>query len=245
MKSSALFGLAVAASLFSMAPVQAQQVYNWSGFYIGAEGATASGRGDGLWLGDNDHDGGVFVLEANPGNPQSFDLTGGLYGGHVGYMNQMGGLVLGLDGAYDLTNIRGKLIYDPFTDPVGKYDYDLTSLATLNARLGVANGRWLAYATGGLAFGTLNVKNSGSCGSECIYEQKGSANAIGWDAGAGLAYAATDNIIIGAEYLHVDLGSTDVTLNATCEGCDYFEKVRVRTTLDVIKARVSYKIGGN
>ena len=254
MKVPAFFALTVAASLLSVLPAQAQDGFSWNGFYAGVEGGTASGRGDGLYLGNNgdpdpngdDNPDHVFVASADPGSPESFDLSGGLFGGHVGFMHQMGGLVLGLDGAYDRTNISGKLVYNPNTDPVGKFDYDLTSVATINARLGVANGRWLAYATAGLAFGTLNITDSGNCGEDCIYVIKGSATARGWDAGAGVAYAATNNIIIGAEYLHVDLGSTDVTLNDTCgEGCDFFEKVRVRNVVDQVKARVSFKFGGN
>ena len=48
MKFSRLFGLTVVASLVSVLPAQAEEhhPYNWSGFYIGAEGGAASGSSD-------------------------------------------------------------------------------------------------------------------------------------------------------------------------------------------------------
>ncbi len=249
MKLSTAFVVSVVASLASVLPAQAQQVYNWTGFYAGVEGGAASGRGDGLFLGDN-FTRGVFTPSGNT-IPESFDLSGSLLGGHVGYMTQMGGLVLGVEGAWDWSNVSGELIWNPTTTPVGKYDYSLKSLGTINAKLGVANGRWLAYATGGFALGSLDVSDSGVCNFPgapigCTFLNKGSATAVGWDAGAGISYAATNSIIIGAEYLHVDLGSADVSLYDTAAGNGaFYEKVRVRTALDEVKARVSFKFGGN
>ena len=247
MKFSTVFGLTVVAGLLSVVPAQAQSVYNWTGFYAGVEAGAASGRGDGLYLGNNDT--GVFVPSGDIFT-LPFDVSGGLLGGHAGYMNQMGGLVLGLDGSWDWSSVEGTKFYRP-TTPVGKYDLNLTSLGTINAKLGVANGRWLAYATGGFAFGSVNIKSSGDCNfigapPGCTYLFKGSAAPIGWNAGAGISYAATNSIIIGAEYLHVDLGSTDVTFtNATDPTDTFYEKVRVRTALDELKARVSFKFGSN
>ena len=241
-------------ALLGLAPsAMAGQPFNWTGFYIGAEGGGSWGHGDETFLGDNgDKDvNGIanpthaFVAPNNPDSRHAFDLSGGLIGGHVGYMDQMGGLVLGLDGAWDWSKISGTRVFDPNANPVNELDIDLNSLATINGRLGVANGHWLAYATGGIAFANENVTHSGPCGGGCapVFSDEGSAWKTGWDAGAGIAFAVTDSIIIGAEYLHADFGSTDISLNdAVHAGSDFVEKRSIHTAIDEIKANITWKL---
>src|SRR6202158_2011747 len=64
-------------------------VYNWTGFYIGANGGYGWGSTNWSALGSN------------------FDVKGGLFGGQVGYNWQFGQFVYGLEADVDWTDIHG------------------------------------------------------------------------------------------------------------------------------------------
>jgi outer membrane immunogenic protein len=85
---AALTGMAAAADLprpapapYYKAPVMAP-AYNWSGFYIGINGGGGFGRS--TW-----------------DSTGSFNISGGMVGGTVGYNYQIGQAVVGLEGDID------------------------------------------------------------------------------------------------------------------------------------------------
>ena len=71
-----------------MAPVMAPPVYNWTGLYVGVNGGGAWGRSS--W-----------------DSTGSFDVTGGLVGGTLGYNLQMGPAVWGIEGDLDYSAAKG------------------------------------------------------------------------------------------------------------------------------------------
>jgi outer membrane immunogenic protein len=93
---------------------------------------------------------------------------GFVVGGQVGVNAQWDSFVLGVEG-------DGSYVDWGKTNAVG----------TVRLRGGFAFDRFLAYGTGGAAFG----------------------DDIGWVAGGGGEYAITDNFSVGVEYLHYDFGS--------------------------------------
>ena len=244
----------IAAAIATCGSAEAQQ-YNWNGVYIGVEGGGGNGRSDWNFWGNignpdplgNPNPSRNFVANPQPGGPEDPGLPGSLVGGHVGYMHQMDGLVLGIDGAWDWSNFKGTSVDNPNRTPPDKVEVDIKSVGTVNGRIGVANGRWLAYATGGFAFGSIDAQEDGGCSSGCVtFLNKGSFNRTGWDAGAGIAYALTDSLILGAEYDHIDLGTSDENLrDPNCANCKFYETVRTHPELDVIKASLSWKFGGD
>src|SRR6516225_3355042 len=141
-------------------------IYTWTGFYVGINGG--GGWGTSQWDGLN-----------------SFDVSGGLIGGTVGYNWQFGQAVVGAEGDIDWSGIKGT--------------------TTVLGRLGVAFDRFLPYFTGGLALGDINATLPLLPG--------GSISNAGWTVGAGLEVGVVSNVSLKAEYLYVDLGNFNCGLN--------------------------------
>jgi outer membrane immunogenic protein len=165
------------APLYKAPPVVAPTAYNWSGFYVGANGG--GGWGTSNW----DSAGG-------------FNLSGGVIGGTAGVNWQLGHAVLGLEGDVDWSNLKGSSTST--LCPAGcttSNDW----LATVRGRAGYAFDRFLPYVTGGLAVGDVKA-------STPAFSVATQTNA-GWTAGGGVELALTNNWTAKAEYLHVDLGN--------------------------------------
>lgn len=147
-----------------------------------------------------------------------------------------------------------------------------TYLSTLRARFGVAFDRTLLYATGGLAFGNVNSKTSasyneantytdysyahGGCGLCQAGYSANTTNAawagarnetrVGFAAGAGFEHALTDNIIVKAEALYYNLGTTKTLAKGTgsFNGTFDYGYGSASTAIPVQSYTVSQKIDG-
>jgi outer membrane immunogenic protein len=90
-------------------------------------------------------------------------------------------------------------------------------LGTFRGRVGYAVApRWLAYVSGGLAYGTNFVSNNFTTLPPFTYGQLSSGPTLrpGWTAGAGVEYAWNDRISIKGEYLYAWLADTGVAYNS-------------------------------
>ena len=150
-------------------------VYNWTGFYIGINGG-------GAW-GDSNWD-----------SVGTFDVSGGMIGGTVGYNWQFSQWVFGLEGDIDWTNINGSSTAACAAGCKTSNSW----LATVRGRVGYAFDRFLPYVTGGLAVGNIRASQPGFIGGD-------DTNA-GWTVGGGLEFVIAGNWTAKAEYLYVDLG---------------------------------------
>ncbi|EEX90339.1 outer membrane protein 25b [Brucella ceti M644/93/1] len=137
-------------------------------------------------------------------------FLGGLY---AGYNFDMGNnFVLGVDGDITYNDLDASHSdTDPDLDLTTGVDSKLRWSGAVRARMGVAMDRWMPYIAGGVAFG--NVKNSVSLtdGIESIGVSQ-SKTMTGWAAGAGVDYAATDNVIVRLEYRYTDYGHKDFSV---------------------------------
>ena len=65
------------------------------------------------------------------------------------------------------------------------------------------------------------------------------------DGGAGVEYAITNNVTIGAEYLYVDLGNTHITANPNSIASSALPNVYATAKIDynasIFRALVNYK----
>ncbi len=162
------------APLYTPAPV-----YNWTGFYVGINGGGGWGRSD----------------FSPPFASGSFNTSGGLVGGTIGYNWQMpNNLVLGLEGDVDWSNIRGSSLCGAGFSCSVRNDW----LATARGRLGYAIDRFMPYVTGGAAFGNIKTNISGLAGAD--------TTKVGWTVGGGVEYAFAGPWSAKLEYLYVDLG---------------------------------------
>ena len=170
------------------APAYIAPVYNWSGFYAGINGG-------GGWGGSE------FSAPFASG---SFDTSGGLVGGTLGYNWQVNQIVFGLEGDIDWSNIRGSAGCGGTTCET-RNDW----LSTVRGRFGYAFDRFLPYVTGGAAFGNVKTDIAGI----------GSSNntKTGWTVGGGVEYGLGGPWSIKAEYLYVDLGSSDSVLGSSAD----------------------------
>jgi len=164
-----------------VAPAPAQAVYvapfSWTGAYVGINGGYGWGNSS----------------FSTPFPSGSFDTSGGLVGGTLGYNWQVNQIVFGLEGDIDASWIKGSGTCGGLSCQTKN-----TWLGTARGRLGYAVDRFLPYVTGGLAVGDINNTITGI----------GSANETkaGWTAGGGLEYAFNGPWSVKAEYLYVDLG---------------------------------------
>ena len=67
-------------------------------------------------------------------------------------------------------------------------------------RLGYADGRWLAYAKGGVANAQVDVSYRDSVSGVTT---SSSGRETGWTAGVGIDYALTPNLFLGIEYNYI------------------------------------------
>lgn len=189
-------------------------VYDWSGIYVGLQGGW--GGGD-----SNVDDNGLTALDT------SFDVDGGFLGGVVGAQWQYGSVVLGLEGEMNWSDIDGD------TDVGGNniIGTEINWFGSANLKLGYAWDRILLYGTGGVAYANIDTSQDflGIDFSE-------SEDHIGYTLGAGIDYAVTDAVIVGAQYRYYDFGDSDyIPRNVIFTPRDQ------DVDLHTISAHVSYK----
>jgi outer membrane immunogenic protein len=206
----------------------------WAGFYLGVNGGYASA--------DRQGNIGYSGVGITPDVFPSFDAKGGFGGGQIGY-NWQGvwhpRLVLGVE-----TDFQGAGIEDSFRAVTpdgrtiaGKENVDW--FGTVRGRLGYAFDRALVYATGGLAYGSVNQRvDVLPIGFTPAFVAR-NATDVGFVAGGGLEYKIAPAWSLKAEYQYIDLGSDKLT------GFNFVDG-NSRTTTDVdnkfhtVRAGINY-----
>lgn len=222
----------IAVRPYAKAPALAR-ADSWTGFYAGVNVGYGWGNST-VSYAPNDA---AAAFTTNPAAPASYDISGILGGAQIGYNWHVSPhAVLGLEADFQGSGIKGSGS-SPYRTAVGPYpahtdaQQDLQWFGTLRARAGwLANERLLAYATGGLAYGSVreNVSlgtdsfgagsNTGTVSVDCTFGTakpcfvgNRSQILVGYAVGAGFEYAAWQNVSVKLEYLYVNLGSSDVT----------------------------------
>lgn len=185
-------GAAGAADLRSVALPPAPDLpafYSWTGVYAGVQGGYSWGSNR--------------VRMAQPSGPfaplrfhAGEDFAFG--GGHAGFNYQMGGVVLGLEGDIDALGNRSRVDGVGFSGRVGQ-DWQ----ASARGRLGYAFDRLMIFATGGASFTEYERRLFDASGN---FGERLTSSRTGWNLGAGVNFAFTDHLILGAEYRYTDFG---------------------------------------
>jgi outer membrane immunogenic protein len=116
---------------------------------------------------------------------------------------------------------------------------------TLRGRAGVTAGPALFYATGGLAYGGVrtSVTNVFTPVTSGNFAGSDSSTRVGWAAGAGVEWGFAPNWTVRGEYLHVDLGRSNVTMfdpvNFPTDSATY----RFNHVVDAVRVGVNYRFG--
>jgi outer membrane immunogenic protein len=185
--SVAFIGFASIASAADM-PAKARPMpvavpYNWTGFYIGAQGGYA-------W--------GSSVQTFTGGSTDRYNINGGVFGGTLGYNWQFQQIVLGVETDISWSNINGSGPSTATYNCGTTCSTNVKSFGTLRGRLGYAWDNVLLYGTGGWAYGNIETNLNG-----------GTVNTWrnGWAAGAGVEYGITRNWSAKLEWLYVKFDS--------------------------------------
>ena len=207
----------------------------WCGWYIGANGGGAwSGKTGDL----SDFTLGLNTLVAAGLTPSNLgaDHSGGFGGGQFGYNWVMSNVLIGFEADIQGANIGGtSTINQSFFNPNNNTTTSTVTTAsdhidwfgTARARLGFTTGSVLFYGTGGLAFGGVNSSVTNAF-SETSFTGNSSETRFGWASGAGLEWMFAPNWSLKAEYLHVDLGSSNVRITSPADGPTQFADYRFR-----------------
>jgi outer membrane immunogenic protein len=198
-------------------------VFSWTGLYLGVEGGWGWGR-------ENYTDNSVVGIP--PGVAISQRPSGGIFGGVLGYRYQTGQFVFGVEVTPAWADLLGSVTPGPgVTD-----NFKVRSLYTAIGQAGWAFSQALIYVKGGWAGASVNTSISTAGGGFADQNQSDS----GWTVGVGLDYAAWQNLVVGIEYDHFDLGygafaTTGVLGNA------YFVTNPSRLTIEQVVGRLTYK----
>jgi len=188
----------IAAVLFALGAGQASadtnaKPYNWTGVYVGAQAGYAIGES-------------LYTNTDFPGEYVEYDPDGSFGGVYAGYNYQLpSNVVLGVEADLNLTPIEGSNVYWW----IGIWPYETASAeikytAAVRARIGYAMGRYMPYIAAGVAIAKYDFDFITPAGH--VYYQE-SETLTGWNIGFGSEYAATDNLLIRAEYRYSDFGS--------------------------------------
>jgi outer membrane immunogenic protein len=216
---------------YTKAPVA--PAYDWSGYYVGVFGGYGYGNHN---LNNANGPAGFANFTEN------YSSEGALGGIEAGYNYQTGNIVLGVEGDYSWSDIKGNNNFGS-TDAFGNASSDATNLrwsGTLRGRGGIAVDRLLLFFTGGWAYGDLRHTNTDTVTGVDQFDN----NRSGLTAGGGLAYAITNNVIGKIEYRYYDFGTyarpggtTGLTPNGQLT-------YKVANTYSDVLLGVDFKFGG-
>lgn len=253
MRKLLLASVALGAAAFIAASAHAQTApsYNWTGPYAGLNFGYSSGNTK------------IGYSGSSIGIDPSTSPTGAAGGGQLGYNFQFWGpWVVGLEGDFQdrnaSTNLAASTTSIAGSGAAGVANFTTKQgwFGTVRPRFGYAastpNMNVLMYLTGGLVYGNIqdgySENATGTPGAVRTFSN--SSTRTGWTAGGGAEMAlgpifGINGFVVGAEYLHLDYGSTTISAPAqTIAGVAFAaDSARFQDTSDVFRLRLSYRFG--
>ena len=208
-------------------PAMVAAIYDWSGFYIGANGGYGNSRNSWSIPGF--------------GSEGAFDANGAVAGGQIGYRWQTGAMVFGLEAQYDWSDMSGSQVSLGFvTTPGDAVEHaHVRSFGLFTGQLGYAWNNTLLYVKGGAAV-TDNHFEHRFTGTSTVID---SASDTRWGGaiGAGLEFGLAPNWSLGVEYDHLFMQDRSLTFTAFGAPSTLDNTSQ---NLDLVTARVNYRFGG-
>jgi outer membrane immunogenic protein len=224
---------AVAADLgarpYTKAPAMMVAVYDWSGFYIGANGGWGSSRN--CWD--------ILPLAGGVAAEGCHNATGGTIGGQVGYRWQAGTWVFGLEGQGNWADFKGS--NTSIFNPLFRDESRVNAFGLFTGQVGYAANNVLLYVKGGAAV-TSDKYRSYTIATNTIAGSTGDGSRWGGVVGVGLEYGFAPNWSAAVEYDHLFM--QDRTVTFTNPAGAFFATDRIRQDVDLVTVRLNYKFGG-
>jgi outer membrane immunogenic protein len=229
-------------------------VYNWTGWYVGVNGGYAWDDSTGNLNAFTTAAGSDFTAAVAAGGTPRFlgaKHEGGFGGAQVGYNWQMSNWLFGLEADIQGADI-GKTSTTVFlggggiAPSVSTGRDHLDWFGTVRGRVGVTANNVLFYGTGGLAYGGVqtSITNVFTPGTAGTFAGSSSDTRFGWAAGAGVEWGFAPNWSVKGEYLHIDLGSSNVTMLDPVHFPLASATYRFHHELETVRVGVNYRFGG-
>src|ERR1700738_2215668 len=224
----------LAARPYTKAPPPVVAIYDWSGFYIGANGG--GGGSHKCW------DVTSFRGPVAPFREGCHDATGGVVGGQIGYRWQTAGWVFGLEAQGDWADLKGSnvSVFIPRWTNNSKID----AFGLFTGQVGYAWNNVLWYVKGGAA-GTDDKYRGTVTTAPFIGQLFDSASETRWGGavGTGLEFGFAPNWSVAVEYDHLFMGTH--SLNFLSTATNTFSRTdSIKQDVDMATVRVNWRWGG-
>jgi outer membrane immunogenic protein len=217
------------------APVVA--IYDWSGFYIGANGGWGSSHK--CWDVTN-FPGAIVVPTFREG---CHDATGGVVGGQIGYRWQSASWVFGLEAQGDWADLKGSNV--SLFIPNWTNNSKIEAFGLFTGQVGYAWNNVLWYVKGGAA--VTDDKFRGTVTATGLLFDSASETRWGGAIGTGLEFGFAPNWSVAVEYDHLFMGnqgrsftSTGVLAPTVVPVGGVFRTDTIHQDVDLITARINY-----
>jgi high affinity Mn2+ porin len=199
-------------------PVALVPAYDWSGFYLGGHAGYRWASAD-FFGPAYGFDPGIGTVSF-PARSETYRLNGGIIGVQAGYNVMITPTILaGLEGDWTWGSSRdgtagGFIVVNASDSFSFVSQVRLTWQATIRGRLGIVNGPWLFYGTGGAAFTRVNWTDNSTFlinGTPSAFSLSDAGNTLtGVAMGGGAEYMWMLNWIARIEYLYENFGNASV-----------------------------------
>jgi outer membrane immunogenic protein len=226
----------LAARPYTKAPALVAAVYDWSGFYIGANGGWGSSHN----CSDAIRDGAGPIVPALVFG--CHDATGGTAGGQVGYRWQASNWVFGVEAQGNWAEFRGSnenLFFPGFRE-----ETRIDAFGLFTGQIGYAWNNVLLYLKGGAA--VVEDKYQGVQIATGIPFSNARETRWGGVVGVGLEYGFAPNWSVAFEYDHMFMGTRDVDFYTAGNlgPVSYDVTRRIPQDVDLATVRINYRWGG-
>ncbi|MGB6255542.1 MAG: outer membrane beta-barrel protein [Bradyrhizobium sp.] len=210
-------------------PPMVAPIYDWSGFYIGANGGWAESHS----CVDFFAAAGLDVSEG------CANRSGGIAGGQIGYRWQSSQWVFGLEAQGDWADLSNQRL--SLADPSFSTRTKTDGIGLFTGQIGYAWNASLFYFKGGAAltdtrFSVLDTASG-------VELAAASATRWGGAVGVGWEYAFAPNWSAGIEYDHLFMGSANNSFTATDRRLVGFLNDRISQDVDMLTVRINYRFG--
>jgi outer membrane immunogenic protein len=224
----------LAARPYAKAPAMIAAVYDWSGFYIGANGGWGSSRN--CWTNTT-----VLGIVVPPVAEGCHDSTGGTAGGQIGYRWQAGTWVFGVEAQGNWADFRGNNV--SIAAPLATNRSKVDAFGLFTGQIGYAANNVLLYVKGGAAV-TDNRYESLLTGTGIVVDRAENTR-WGGTVGVGVEYGFSPNWSAAVEYNHLFMGTTNTGFRSVFPVAGVNTRNDdVKQDVDAVTVRVNYRWGG-
>jgi outer membrane immunogenic protein len=218
------------ARVYTKAPAMVAAIYDWSGFYIGANGGGGWSRK--CWNNTSAVPGISFGEGCH-------DASGGLAGGQIGYRWQSANWVFGVEGQGDWAGLRGSNV--SLLTPVLTDRSKVQGIGLITGQVGYAWNNVLWYGKGGAA--VVGDKYQGVATATGLVVDQATQTRWGGVLGTGIEVGFAPNWSVAVEYDHLFLGNNSLNFYSVPVGA-FSRTDQIYQAVDMATVRVNYRWGG-